>query len=45
MKDVAGGVLPAAGTPVSDIPMAGGGVGSGWVSVIEAARPVEKNKR
>ena len=40
MKDAAGGVLPAV---VSDTPMAGGGVGSGWVSVVEAARPVEKN--
>ena len=44
MKDAAGGVLPAVGTPVSDIPMAGGGAGSGRVSVVEAARPVEENE-
>lgn len=44
MKDAAGGVLPAVGTPVSDMPMAGGGAGSGRVSVVEAARPVEKNE-
>lgn len=44
MKDAAGGVLPAAGTPVTVIPMTGGGAGSGKVSVVEAARPVEKNE-
>jgi hypothetical protein len=41
MKDAAGGVLPAVGIPVSGIPMAGGGAGSGSVSVVEVARPVE----
>ena len=45
MKDAAGGVLPAVGTPVSDIPMAGGGGGSGRVSVVEAARPVKEKER
>jgi hypothetical protein len=44
MKDAAGGVLPAVGTPVSDIFMAGGDAGSGRVSVVEAARPVEENE-
>jgi hypothetical protein len=44
MKDAAGGVLPAVGTPVSDIPMVGGDPGSGRVSVVEAARPVEENE-
>jgi len=44
MKDAAGGVLLAVGTPVTDIPMAGGGAGSGRVSVVEAARPVEENE-
>ena len=38
----AGGVLPAVGIPVTDIPTAGGGAGSGWVSVVEVARPVEE---
>jgi hypothetical protein len=41
MKDAAGGVLPAVGTPVSGIPMVGGGAGSGWDSACEVARPVE----
>ena len=44
MKEAAGGVLPAVGTPESDIPMVGGGAGSGRVSVVEAARPIEENK-
>ena len=44
MKDAAGGVLPAVGTPVIDIPIVGGGAGSGRVSVVEAARPVEENE-
>jgi hypothetical protein len=39
MKDAAGGVLPPGGTPVS---MAGGGAGSGWLSAVEVARPVEE---
>lgn len=42
MKDAAGGVLPPGGTPVSDIPMVGGGAGSGWLSAVEVARPVKE---
>ncbi len=44
MNDAAGGVLPAVGTPEGDIPMAGGGAGSGSVSVFEVARPVEEKE-
>lgn len=44
MNDAAGGVLPAVGTPVIVIPMVGGDPGSGRVSVVEAARPVEENE-
>jgi hypothetical protein len=42
MKDAAGGVLPAVGTPLSDIPMPGGGAGSGWASAVDVARPGEE---